>query len=327
MTNLAERYMDPIIKTICVRSFDFVWLMHRISAQTLIWPLLLKSSKASYKFLVTTTNSPSSSSDSVYDSTCEPSAGPCSLRLYSSISEWQHGGNRRYGSPPPFLRWRVAQREEQQTGKGTVETLETLETLPPLQMGLADRILDVTTCETIFIWHALANDLRVLRITTDRVIDSMAMMSRAVFGDAKKFPRNWGLKTACQELLDVTVQKKHGLHDPLEDTLATRELVLQFVLNPEKLAECGARTRANLARIVQKEQAKQEAKIEKKKCREAEKAEKSPEQLVQEAADRPRGMEERQRAKTEEREAEIQRRKLRRAEKREKREKSRILGK
>ncbi|KAI8953884.1 hypothetical protein F4801DRAFT_597064 [Xylaria longipes] len=315
MTNLAERYMDPIIKTICVRSFDFVWLMHRISAQTLIWPLLLKSSKASYKFLVTT-NSPSSSSDSNGSTVVTVATAH---RRYFSAGGWHNGKNSKRARAPlkPSKPSKLSRRYKWASPTVSDDVYDVLES----------HILDVTTCETIFIWHALANDLRVLRITTDRVIDSMAMMSRAVFGDAKKFPRNCGLKTACQELLDVTVQKKHGLHDPLEDTLATRELVLQFVLNPEKLAECGARTRANLARIVQKEQAKQEAKIEKKKCREAEKAEKSPEQLVQEAAERPRGMEERQRAKTEEREAEIQRRKLRRAEKREKREKSRILGK
>ncbi|KAI0533555.1 ribonuclease H-like domain-containing protein [Xylaria digitata] len=190
-----------------------------------------------------------------------------------------------------------------------------------------EKIFDVTTCETIFIGHALANDLRVLRIATDRVIDSMAMMSRAVFGDAKTFPRNWGLKTACQELLDVAVQKTRGPHNPLEDALATRELVLQCVLNPEKLAEWGARTRANLAQIVQKEQAKQEARIERKKRRKAEKKNKSPEQLVQEAAEKAKVMEERRKAKTEKRKAKIQRKKLRRAERREKREKSCILRK
>ncbi|KAI1313126.1 ribonuclease H-like domain-containing protein [Xylaria venustula] len=140
-----------------------------------------------------------------------------------------------------------------------------------------ERIFDVTTCETIFIGHALANDLRVLRIATDRVVDSMAMISRAVFEDIEKFPRNWGLNTACRELLDVTVQKRHSPHNPVEDALATRELVLQFVQNPDKLAEWAARTRANIAQIAQKEQAKQEAKIERKKLRQAKKKEKKKE--------------------------------------------------
>ncbi|KAH8166891.1 hypothetical protein CIB48_g1330 [Xylaria polymorpha] len=91
-----------------------------------------------------------------------------------------------------------------------------------------EKIFNVSTCETIFIGHALGNDLRVLRIATNRVVDSMMMMSRAVFGDISKFPRNWGLKNASRELLGVDVQKPRTPHNALEDALATRELVLQW---------------------------------------------------------------------------------------------------
>ncbi|KAI0115598.1 ribonuclease H-like domain-containing protein [Nemania sp. FL0031] len=149
-----------------------------------------------------------------------------------------------------------------------------------------EKIFEVTTSETIFIGHALANDLRVLHIASDRVVDSMMMMSRAVFGDGVKFPRNWGLKTACQELLNVAVQKKRTPHSPLEDALATRELVLQCVLNPEKLAEWAAGKRAKIAQMALKEQAEREAMAERKKRRNAEKKkERSLKQLVQEAAE------------------------------------------
>ncbi|KAI1163742.1 ribonuclease H-like domain-containing protein [Nemania serpens] len=188
-----------------------------------------------------------------------------------------------------------------------------------------ERIFDVTTSETIFIGHALANDLRVLRIATDRVVDSMTMMTRTVFGDAKKYPRNWSLKTACQELLDVEVQTTRGPHSPLEDAFATRELVLRCVQNPEKLAEWGARTCAALAGIVEKEQAKQEAKIERRRLMKAEKAAKSPEQLVQEAAERAERAIEKQRARAAEPEAKMEKRELIKAQKREKRLRSRRL--
>lgn len=197
-----------------------------------------------------------------------------------------------------------------------------------------EKIFNVTTSKTIFIGHALANDLRVLRIATDRVIDSMVMISRAVFGDAKTFPRNWSLKTACRELLGVDVQKTINPHSPIEDAFATRELVLQFVLNPEKLAEWGARTRANLAQIVQKEQTKEEERIERKKLRKAEKKNKSPEQLVEDAAkqakvkeEKRKAKKEKQKIKAERRKAKAERRALKRARRRKKWEKDRMLQK
>ncbi|KAI1124849.1 ribonuclease H-like domain-containing protein [Nemania abortiva] len=186
-----------------------------------------------------------------------------------------------------------------------------------------ERIFDVTTSETIFIGHALANDLRVLRIASDRVIDSMLMMSRAVFGDAKTFPRHWGLKAACQEFLDVTVQKTRGPHNPLEDALATRELVLQCVLFPEKLAEWGASTHANLEQVVQREQAKLEAKLEKKRLKKAARDNMTPEQLALEAAEKARVKEEKRNAKQAKREAEVLRKHRKLFEKKERRYRSR----
>ncbi|KAI0858467.1 ribonuclease H-like domain-containing protein [Xylaria cubensis] len=147
-----------------------------------------------------------------------------------------------------------------------------------------EKIFDVTTCETIFIGHALANDLRVLRIATDRVVDSMVMMSRAVFGDVKKFPRDWGLKTACKELLDVAVQKKHGLHDPLEDALAARELVLRCLLNPDKLSQWAASKRADVARKAKIEERKMEKKKERRKLKTENRAAKNQRKKLRRAA-------------------------------------------
>lgn len=180
--------------------------------------------------------------------------------------------------------------------------------------AVREKIFDVTSSETIFVGHALANDLRVLRIATDRVVDSMVMMSRAACGDVPKFPRNWGLKTACQELLNVAVQEKHRPHNAIEDAFATRELVLQCVLNPDKLADWAARTRVQLDEIAQKEMAKEEARKERKARRKAEKAKKTPEQLVQEAAKTAKLKEERKMAKKAKRKAVKEQRKFMQAE-------------
>ncbi|KAK5634268.1 hypothetical protein RRF57_009982 [Xylaria bambusicola] len=177
------------------------------------------------------------------------------------------------------------------------------------------KIFDVTNPKTIFIGHALANDLRVLHIAADRVVDSMTTLSRTVFGDAKTFPRTWGLKSACEELLNLAVQKTRGPHDPLEDAFATRELVLKFVEDPEKLTKWGEKTRANMAQIVQKEREKEEARRQKKELRKAERAKKSPEQLLQEAAEKARKKEEARKAEVAKKEALAKQKKLMKARK------------
>ncbi|KAI0503255.1 ribonuclease H-like domain-containing protein [Xylaria bambusicola] len=179
------------------------------------------------------------------------------------------------------------------------------------------KIFNVTNPETIFIGHALSNDYRVLHMATNRVVDSMTLLSHAVFGDAKTFPRTWSLKSACKELLQLTVQKTRGAHDPLEDALATRELVLKFVQDPKKLTEFGENIRANMARIVQKEQEKEAAKIRKRELRKAERAKKSSEQLLQEAAEKARKKEEKRKEKAAKKAALLQQKTLKRAQKRE----------
>ena len=129
-----------------------------------------------------------------------------------------------------------------------------------------ERIFEVSTPETIFVGHALANDLRVLRIATDRAVDSMAMLSLAIFGNVRVFPRNWSLRGACHELMGLAVQKKRQ-HDPLADALATRELVLWCITHPNELGEWADRKRANMEEIVQKEREKEMKKESKRHVR------------------------------------------------------------
>ncbi|KAI0414657.1 ribonuclease H-like domain-containing protein [Xylaria grammica] len=108
-----------------------------------------------------------------------------------------------------------------------------------------ERIFAVADAHTVFIGHALPNDLAILRIATDRAVDSVVLTAQAAFGRAApRFPRKWGLKSACAELLGVEVQKKRAAHDPLEDALATRELVIWCLANPARLLEWGAAARA-----------------------------------------------------------------------------------
>jgi DNA polymerase III epsilon subunit-like protein len=87
--------------------------------------------------------------------------------------------------------------------------------------------------DTVLVGHALHHDLDALRMIHNRVVDSSILASSAV--NPTKIS-GWGLRRLCGQLLDMHIQD-HGRsgHDCLEDTLATRELVLFCTLNPQHL--------------------------------------------------------------------------------------------
>ncbi|CCX10693.1 Similar to RNA exonuclease 3; acc. no. Q12090 [Pyronema omphalodes CBS 100304] len=89
--------------------------------------------------------------------------------------------------------------------------------------------------ETILIGHALNHDLDVLRIIHTNVIDS-GILARRVSANGQQC----SLMRMSKELLGMVVQN-HGKsgHDCVEDTLATREVVLWCIRNPEGLKEWG----------------------------------------------------------------------------------------
>jgi DNA polymerase III epsilon subunit-like protein len=83
---------------------------------------------------------------------------------------------------------------------------------------------------TILVGHALENELDALRIIHPRIVDS-GILARSAVG----IPRiRWGLKTLCSELLGMDIRKdKGGIHDCMEDVMATREVVLFCVRNSQ----------------------------------------------------------------------------------------------
>ncbi|KAI0506513.1 ribonuclease H-like domain-containing protein [Xylaria bambusicola] len=105
------------------------------------------------------------------------------------------------------------------------------------------RIFAVADSDTIFIGHALPNDLKILRIAARNVVDSTVLLAQAAFGSVERFPRRWALKIACKELMDVNIQASRKPHSPLEDTLATRELVVWCLIHPSSLLEWGNKAR------------------------------------------------------------------------------------
>ncbi|KAI2466949.1 ribonuclease H-like protein [Annulohypoxylon bovei var. microspora] len=99
------------------------------------------------------------------------------------------------------------------------------------------KLFEFADAETTLVGHSLNNDLRVLHIAHKRVVDSSILVAEAVFGKGNRLLHRWGLKRASRELLGITIQASRGGHDCLEDTLASRELVLWCLNEPEKLAQ------------------------------------------------------------------------------------------
>ncbi|KAI9644423.1 hypothetical protein NHQ30_007780 [Ciborinia camelliae] len=124
---------------------------------------------------------------------------------------------------------------------------------------------------TILVGHCLEYDLDALRIVHPRVVDSSILSKNEVGCN-----RRWGLSRLCSQLLDLEIRKnKRGIHDCLEDVLATREVVLCCTRNKEIFCKWAAvkkieeeklkkerEEKREIARRKSKKRAKQVKKIE-----------------------------------------------------------------
>ncbi|KAI0147033.1 hypothetical protein GGR57DRAFT_506248 [Xylariaceae sp. FL1272] len=101
------------------------------------------------------------------------------------------------------------------------------------------RLFEFIDAETVLVGHGLHFDLEALHMRHAHVVDSAVVTAEAVFGSepGATLHRRWGLKALSQELLHLGIQKAAGGHDCVEDTLATRELVLLYLRQPQRLVE------------------------------------------------------------------------------------------
>lgn len=117
---------------------------------------------------------------------------------------------------------------------------------------------------TILVGHALQHDLDVLRMIHPRIVDSAILASNAVGTRA----RQWGLETLCREFLSIEIRNnKGGVHDCMEDVLATREVVLWCTRNRRELEHW-----ANLRRM--EEELKKEERLKAQQAKKNEEAKK-----------------------------------------------------
>lgn len=112
-----------------------------------------------------------------------------------------------------------------------------------------EKLWSVIDRDTILVGHALQHDLDVLRMVHTRVVDSAILTRNAVGMNSGQ----WGLQRLCKELLSLQIrQNEGGVHDCLEDVLATRELVLWCTQNKAELDVWAEAKRAELVREEEK---------------------------------------------------------------------------
>ncbi|KAL4929828.1 ribonuclease H-like domain-containing protein [Aspergillus undulatus] len=91
---------------------------------------------------------------------------------------------------------------------------------------------------TILIGHSLHNDLKALRIIHPKIVDSAILSAEPVFNPEPevRLRRLWALKKVAEMFLNRDIQTggQRG-HDCLEDTYATRDVVIWCLLNPDQL--------------------------------------------------------------------------------------------
>ncbi|KAJ5930052.1 Exonuclease RNase T/DNA polymerase III [Penicillium verhagenii] len=132
-----------------------------------------------------------------------------------------------------------------------------------------DRLRSLADTDTVLIGHALFNDLHVLRFAHLRIVDSSVLACSAVFPDQapeKSVPRSWSLKCLAKELLGYRIQGGRSGHSAMEDSRATRDLVMFCLEEPEKLRQWAVAAREVEDKLVAKrERSRERAKAAREK--------------------------------------------------------------
>ncbi|KAF4450167.1 RNA exonuclease 3 [Fusarium austroafricanum] len=97
--------------------------------------------------------------------------------------------------------------------------------------------------DTVLIGQSLQQDLKSLRISHEKIIDTAILTAEAAFGTNESFGRRWSLQSLCADLLKLGIRQGSNTHDALEDSMAVREVALWCLCYPDKLEQWGKRAR------------------------------------------------------------------------------------
>lgn len=141
--------------------------------------------------------------------------------------------------------------------------------------------------DTVLMGHSLQNDLKVLGFYHSKIVDSQILTSEAVsilLPPDFTLTRRWGLKTLAKELLEDDIQVGRKGHSALEDTLATRDVVIWCLRNPKPLKVWAQRNQDEEVRKILEARRKAEER-RKKKLEEERKQEEEAAKIIQSITD------------------------------------------
>ncbi|KAL3477116.1 ribonuclease H-like domain-containing protein [Aspergillus californicus] len=103
--------------------------------------------------------------------------------------------------------------------------------------GARQELFKYVDRSTIFVGHALHNDLCALGITHGRIFDTQMLTKNAVLAQTKGvwFRRQWSLRDVARELIGRHIQTRDRTgHDCLEDCYAPREILIWYLQTKTK---------------------------------------------------------------------------------------------
>ncbi|RAH57411.1 hypothetical protein BO85DRAFT_459482 [Aspergillus piperis CBS 112811] len=105
-------------------------------------------------------------------------------------------------------------------------------------MGARRALWDYIDSDTVLIGHDIKNDLNCLGMIHPKIVDSTILTAEAVFRprwETQRFRRTWSLKTLSRVFLDRSIQDGSKGHSALQDAVATKDIVIFCLEQPEYL--------------------------------------------------------------------------------------------
>ncbi|KAI6756143.1 hypothetical protein HG530_011879 [Fusarium avenaceum] len=110
-----------------------------------------------------------------------------------------------------------------------------------------EELFNLVNTDTVIVGQSLHHDLKVLRVAHAQVLDTAILTSDAAANPGAQSARIWGLQSLCADLLGLRILHETMKHDVVEDTMATREVVLWCICYPENLQAWAERARTTAA--------------------------------------------------------------------------------
>ncbi|PLB46177.1 hypothetical protein P170DRAFT_479098 [Aspergillus steynii IBT 23096] len=100
-----------------------------------------------------------------------------------------------------------------------------------------ERLFKYINRDTVLVGHALENDLKTLGIVHDNIVDTSILTKEVVEEHIGVCGRKWALRKLTAAFVGIAIQNSSSGHDCMEDTMATREVLLVCLLKPDVLEQ------------------------------------------------------------------------------------------